>query len=447
MPAKVSVQCSTCGDLLTINKSSYNQYIKRNNSDNYICLSCKNASNGIKRSKPNISYVKCPICNKERAIHKKSRSGTWCMSCRLIDNTKKAAKVNKGHKRKLTTKTKEKISNKILELYNDPEKSKNMFSYRNDEWKQKISDSIRSKWNSGEYDSIRSGQQRNTWLQKSMRMFCEALNIDFQEEFVVSDKVPYSFDFKMGNLLVEMDGDYWHNLPNVKTNDLRKINFIKNNHKEYNLIRIKEHQAKCIGGILNIIVDNIDVKMPYFELNDITIKQVPLDTAKDFINAFHYLGKPRVGGIAYGGYLKNKLISLVLFQRPVRQETATSSGFPWANTYEISRLIIAPTYNKKNLISWFLSRAIKLIPKSTELLVSFADTTYGHTGTCYKASNFKLERIIPPDYYYVKDTFMMHKKTLWDHAKKMSMSEKEFAEKNGYKKVMGLEKIKYILKL
>lgn len=40
----------------------------------------------------------------------------------------------------------------------------------------------------------------------------------------------------------------------------------------------------------------------------------------------------------------------------------------------------------------------------------------------------------------IKDSLIMHKKTLWDHAKKMGMKESEFAKKYQYTKIIGLEK-------
>jgi len=38
----------------------------------------------------------------------------------------------------------------------------------------------------------------------------------------------------------------------------------------------------------------------------------------------------------------------------------------------------------------------------------------------------------------------MHKKTLYNHAKKMGMKEKEYAELNSYKKVYGQEKLRFV---
>lgn len=82
------------------------------------------------------------------------------------------------------------------------------------------------------------------------------------------------------------------------------------------------------------------------------------------------------------------------------------------------------------------------------MIVSFADTTIGHTGTIYKASNFKLDGITSGSHYYVSKTgFIMHKKTLYNRAVKMGMTEKEFAIKYEYTKKKTGEKIRYIYEL
>jgi hypothetical protein len=115
---------------------------------------------------------------------------------------------------------------------------------------------------------------------------------------------------------------------------------------------------------------------------------------------------------------------------------------------ELSRLVIHPCYQKNNFASWLLSRAVKLVKKEfncVSRLVAFADLTYNHTGTIYRASNWKLISTSPPDYWYTdKDGFMMHKKTLYNRACKMSMKEREFAEKYNYNKVWGLGKRKFV---
>ena len=81
-------------------------------------------------------------------------------------------------------------------------------------------------------------------------------------------------------------------------------------------------------------------------------------------------------------------------------------------------------------------------------MVSFADTTHNHYGTIYKASNWKLNGEVAPDYWYIdKDKYVCHKKTLWNHAKKMSMSESEYCVKHGYSKILGNKKFRFIFNL
>lgn len=439
----MEIICISCKKSYTITKTSLSQYYKRNNTNEYLCLTCKNK----KRTKSKFKLVKCQICNKYRKISKKSKKSSMCLECWQNEMTKRAKKANTGRHKKLSNDTKAKISNSIKILYNQNDEFKKIqLKYRNNKWRQKISNSIRKKWSKGDYDLIRTGNFRNTWLQRSMKMLCMSLNLDYEEEFIVDNSIPYSFDFRINNLLIELDGDYWHSLKNVKENDKRKTNWIINHHPEYKLIRIKEHEAKCIGKFYNIILQNLpNVMLPNFNLKDLKIHNINHNLAIDFINSTHYLGKPRPGGIPIGAFLQTKLIAVCYFQRPIRKEVATSSNYNWHDTYEISRLVVTPGYNKKNLISYFLSKAIKLI--NAKLIVAFADSTVGHTGSCYKASNFKLEKIVKPDYYYEKDGLIMHKKTLWDHAKKMGKTEHEYALENNFIKILTKEKYKYILKL
>jgi len=66
-------------------------------------------------------------------------------------------------------------------------------------------------------------------------------------------------------------------------------------------------------------------------------------------------------------------------------------------------------------------------------------------GTAYKASNFKLHHQTEPDYWYVDgDGYVMHKKTLYNRATKLRMTENAFAEQYGYVKKFGGPKLCYV---
>ena len=78
-------------------------------------------------------------------------------------------------------------------------------------------------------------------------------------------------------------------------------------------------------------------------------------------------------------------------------------------------------------------------------IITYADTTLEHTGTIYKASNFQFDKSCPPDYAYVnKEGYVMKKKTLYNLAGHMHITEAEYAAKFGYEKVFGSEKLRFV---
>ncbi len=129
-------------------------------------------------------------------------------------------------------------------------------------------------------------------------------------------------------------------------------------------------------------------------------------------------------------------IAVARFSPLIRQNI--SHQFP-QDSVELSRLCVHPKFHKKNLLSWWIAR-IPIRP-----IVSYSDTTVGHTGAVYKASGFKLHHTTEPDYWYVNtDGYVMHKKTLYNRAVNLKMTEREFAETYGYQRKYGGSKLCFI---
>jgi hypothetical protein len=144
---------------------------------------------------------------------------------------------------------------------------------------------------------------------------------------------------------------------------------------------------------------------------------------------------------SYGAYLGDELIAVCVFSPLVRH------NLPWdkESSRELSRLCIHPRYQKKNFASWFVSRCMKSLDPKYKTIISYCDTTFNHDGAIYKACNFRLDGEVKPDYWYVSDDgWTMHKKTLYNHAKKMSLTEREFAELHGYRKIYGDKKLRFV---
>jgi hypothetical protein len=188
-----------------------------------------------------------------------------------------------------------------------------------------------------------------------------------------------------------------------------------------------------------------------FAFKDIQEKVIDFKEAELFISKYHYAGRVGRSGVNLGYYLGDVLVGVIIYSTPIRQEVASKQGYPYKEVLELSRLAIHPDYQIKNLASFLISLSVRYIRSNQsgiKCLVSFADATHNHLGTIYKASNWVLDGEVPPDYWYADDRgYICHKRTLWNHAKKMSMTESEYCEKYNYVKVWGKEKFRFVFDL
>jgi hypothetical protein len=101
----------------------------------------------------------------------------------------------------------------------------------------------------------------------------------------------------------------------------------------------------------------------------------------------------------------------------------------------------------RNLASYLLSRTVKLLPAEVRCVVSFSDHTYGHGGGVYKAAGFVVDGAVPPDYHYVSINGRYHKKTIWDRAKRMKMTEEAYAAKHNLLRVAHGTKTRWVRRI
>ena len=278
------------------------------------------------------------------------------------------------------------------------------------------------------------------------------LQVQFEPENEKTIISIYSFDCLVPqqgqmskHLLIECQGDYWHNKVDVVRRDSSKFTYIDRYYPEYELMYIWEHEFKNIDAVLARLRSKLLLghNCIDFDFSDVMVCRLEASVVKKFLDAYHYIGGKR-GGVVYGAMLGDKLIGCVLFTGPTRQ--TTTSYFKCDRIQELSRLCIDPRYQKKNFASWFIWRCLRLI--DAELVVAYADKTAGHNGTVYKAANFVLDHIVPPDYWYLDDlNTPYHKKTIYNRAVRAGLKESEYAEKYGYQKRFGGEKICFVRRL
>ena len=281
-------------------------------------------------------------------------------------------------------------------------------------------------------------------------------NIKFFRQHIVAW---YTFDFMIPrpnstNILLEVNGDWFHSQPQQISRDAGKSTFIRRYHSDqYTLHTIWEHEFGSPQRILSILENFIAGELPHvdFELKDVVISQANSEDIKKFLSKYHYIGKIGRSSYTVAAFHQDVLIACAVFCYPTRMESAVRLQLSQTELYELTRFCIHPVYQKKNFASWFLSRIIKQLatekPK-IKCLLSFADPTFGHTGTIYKAGNWQYDGITEPSYYYRdQDGFIMHKRTLYSYAQKMHMKEAEFAQQYNYSKIKTKSKSRYIYEM
>jgi hypothetical protein len=159
--------------------------------------------------------------------------------------------------------------------------------------------------------------------------------------------------------------------------------------------------------------------------SDFYIDKVGKDEIKDLLYTHHYLkdeSKDFKSGYNYGLFRHTEwecplriggcLGACIFTGLPVPEIAVGAFGLErheQQGLFELSRLCIEPSTQscEYNITSWFVSRAIRQLRKDTEVkaIISYADSNH-HTGTIYRACNFKYAGLTDPkkDFYYSDGT-------------------------------------------
>lgn len=187
---------------------------------------------------------------------------------------------------------------------------------------------------------------------------------------------------------------------------------------------------------------------PSLDFCDLQCSLIGPDGYIPFLDCFHYQGSGRNATTAVGCFYREELVAVCLFCSVTRLETALKQKVAYDEIRELSRLCIHPSYQAKNFASWLLARSRRILKQnepSIRLLVSFADLSYGHLGTIYKADNWKLDGRTEPSYWYVDSRMrIIHKKTIWNAAKEAGLSEAVYVRGHSLIKVKAQSKFRYV---
>ena len=177
--------------------------------------------------------------------------------------------------------------------------------------------------------------------------------------------------------------------------------------------------------------DNIEL-----DVNKVILELSHSSNINKILNEYHYLGSSYKGAIFNILFKHNDIIvGAAIVTNPVR-----SSGLD--DICEISRFVL--TVNCDNLASKCLSLLIKFVKNHGKYkrIQAFAEEET-HLGTIYKAANFRELGKRFKTYNYDG----IHKKTIYEHAQSLGLTEHEYAEIFNLNRFFENGKIKFIYKL
>ena len=117
------------------------------------------------------------------------------------------------------------------------------------------------------------------------------------------------------------------------------------------------------------------------------VRQIERKDCAEYILDIHYAKRWPSISYAFGLFRQEELCGIVTYGTP--PSSTLRAGIAGkecvADVLELNRLCLKD--NLKNEASTLVGRSLKLLPKN-KIIVSFADTTQGHKGFVYQATNF-----------------------------------------------------------
>jgi GNAT superfamily N-acetyltransferase/very-short-patch-repair endonuclease len=340
--------------------------------------------------------------------------------------------------------------------YREKNLAATLAAVRRDAYRAKQGQMSRARWQDPQYRAkmAASWNLRNTAKSKLEDVIAQIL-AELGIKYVRQYRLGYwLFDLYLPDhkTLLEINGDYWHGRPECAANDTRKYAYVHNYFPDLSLRVIWEHEFCSAEALQHKIQQMLGLK-PYaqadFDFSQVAIKACGLKDVDAFLTKYHYLRGIGNNAHAYGAFLGEKLIAVCAFASITRHASACKADPP-RYTKELSRFCIHPSYHKRNFGSWLIARCCRALRQDAahvRYVITYADETAGHSGALYSAAGFRFISDVEPGYWYMDGIYVVHKKTVWDNAKKMGMTEDEYARKYCLIKTLGKGKKKFLLDL
>lgn len=146
------------------------------------------------------------------------------------------------------------------------------------------------------------------------------------------------------------------------------------------------------------------------------VQLVDRKLVKDFIETWHY--SKNINGLkstfSFGLYDEDKLIGAMMYGEPAMNNQSQKYNKENPNKVLELRRLCCIDDTPKNTESYFIGKTLKWLRKNTDYqtIISYSDLSFGHEGTIYKATNFKMVGVSPPGKIIMYENKRYHDKTI-----------------------------------
>lgn len=137
---------------------------------------------------------------------------------------------------------------------------------------------------------------------------------------------------------------------------------------------------------------------------------------RDFIETWHY--SKNINGLkstfSFGLYDGDELIGAMMYGKPAMNNQSQKYNKENPDKVLELRRLCCIDDTPKNTESYFIGKTLKWLRKNTDYqtIISYSDLSFGHEGTIYKATNFKLVGVSPPGKIIMYNGKRYHDKTI-----------------------------------
>jgi len=172
----------------------------------------------------------------------------------------------------------------------------------------------------------------------------------------------------------------------------------------------------------------------------LTVERIDITTCKPIISSKHYSKTLGIFWEGFGLYDSGRIVGVVCYGQPspaIQKHAFRDRSF---RLYELTRLVIDS--GVKNGASILISGSLKILKDTPCAVVSYADTSHGHSGIVYQATNWLYTgATVSHDNLYLINGEVIHSLTLQDRFGVTSAA--SYAKENSIQVVKPKEKHRY----